>query len=268
MGDAPRATLSVTIILSFMKKSILLVLASQACFACQLLAGSTPVGKGISPPPLPEAPGIEWEISAGYDTHYIFRGELLQENTPWAQISLDVPITESLSWNLTPWFLYDADSDYSEFDLNSSFSLSVGKTEFSVGYASYYYPRGGEGDGFGLGDEQEFSLGVSRDIFSLKASATAVYNIRRDGFYFEAALAQPYEFNDTVSVELGVALGFDTGYYAKGFDFNHALVTLSVPINLTESLVLTPYIAGNFPGGNLDEEDAHVFGGVKLAFSF
>lgn len=247
-------------------KSTFLSLTSLLVLTGSLFAGGKQPQLIVQPPP--EAPSIEWEAAVGYDTDYIFRGEALQTNTPWVELSLDIPLSDSLSWNITPWYLHDADSDFNEFDLNSSFSYSLGKYEFELGYSSYYYPRGGEGDGFGVGDEQEFFVGVSHDILTFTANALAVYNIGRDGYYFELGVEQPYVFNDTVSVELSGALGFDSGYYGDDFDINHALVTLSFPVNLAENVVLTPYVAGNFPLGPLDEGDAQVFGGVRLAISF
>ena len=108
----------------------------------------------------------------------------------------------------------------------------------------------------------------SHDIFSLKATALAAYNVGRDGYYFELLVTQPYEINDTFSMELGVAVGFDAGYFASGMGFNHVQAMLSFPIKLSKSMELRPYIAGNFPGGHLDYEDTRFFGGVQLGFSF
>ncbi len=212
--------------------------------------------------------GWEWELSAGYDTHYIFRGERLQENTPWGQISLDVPLGESLSWNLTPWFLYAPDGDFNEFDFNSTLSYSLGTYELALGYASYYYPKGAEGGGLGRGDEQEFSLGLSHDLWTLNASVLAVYNVPRDGFYYECKLEQPYEINDTFGLKLGALVAFDSNYFDSGTNWNHALATLEAPVKFSENLVLTPYVALNMPWGHLDYESTKLFGGVKLAWSF
>jgi hypothetical protein len=226
-----------------------------------------PATKGDAPT-VDKPTGLEWELSAGYDSHYIFRGERLQENTPWAQLSLDVPLTESLSWNLTPWFLYAPDGDFNEFDFNSTLAYTLGDYELSLGYASYYYPKGAEGGNVGRGDEQECSLGLSRDIGSMTGSVLAVYNLPRDGFYYELKLEQPFVINDTFSVKLSQILALDSHYFDQGTNWNHALTTLEVPVKLSETLTLSPYAAVNVPWGHLDYESTKVFGGVKIAWSF
>lgn len=230
-----------------------------------LWAGDPPAIPPVEPA---EATGWENKILLGYDSHYVFRGEMLQKNVGWAQWSLDVPLSDSLNLNLNPWYYHDLDTDFNEFDLNVTLSASLGTYEVAAAYNGYYYPRGGLGNGEGLGDEQEFALSVAHDIFSLKATALAAYNVGRDGYYFELLVAQPYEINDTLSVELGVAVGFDADYFSSGLGFNHVQAMLSFPIKLTVSIELTPYVAGNFPGGHLDYEDTRVFGGVQLGFSF
>jgi hypothetical protein len=47
-------------------------------------------------------------------------------------------------------------------------------------------------------------------------------------------------------------------------------VGLSLPIKLTSTATLTPYIAGNFPLGDLDDlgEDSRVYGGIALSVAF
>jgi hypothetical protein len=137
------------------------------------LAGSAVTSTPSTPPPL--APAAEKsdlgvEASLGWDSHYIFRGELLQKNTAWTQISLDIPLTDSLSLTINPWFLQDIDNDYNEFDLNSAFTYSLESWEFSAGYGGYFYPRKSWGDNIGIGDEQEMTASVSRSLGDFNAS--------------------------------------------------------------------------------------------------
>jgi hypothetical protein len=216
-----------------------------------------------------ESSGVAWEIAAGYDTAYIFRGEYLMDHTPWAQLSIDLPFSETLSLNITPWYLFRADGlEYREFDLNTTLTYTHGETSFDFGYAGYFYPEGGSGDGEGVGDEQEVSLAVTREIFGLEATLFGVYSISRDGFYYEASLTKSFEINDTFALEVSGALGFNTDYYGPGTDLGHAMITVTLPIQLRENLVLSPYIAGNMPMGHLQDGEDKLFGGVRLAFSF
>jgi hypothetical protein len=210
--------------------------------------------------------GLEW--STGYDTHYIFRGELLQQNTTWTELSWDLSLTETLTFNLTPWFLWDLDSDYSEFDLSASLTLEVAKFELSAGYAGYYYPRGALGGGEGIDDEHEVWFSASRELGLVSATVLGAYNIDREAFYFEAAVEVPWEINDWLTLTPGVVLGWDTDYFDVGTDLNHVGLQLAASVPLTPWCQLSPYIAGNFPVGHLDYADNDVLGGVKLVVTF
>ncbi|MGI8604215.1 MAG: hypothetical protein ACR2OZ_14660 [Verrucomicrobiales bacterium] len=209
--------------------------------------------------------GVEW--SAGYDTHYVFRGELLQENTAWTQFSWDIALTESLSLNVTPWFLQDLDSDYSEFDLNAGLTLESGGFGYSLGYAGYFYPRGALGEGEGIDDEHEMWLSVTREFGPLSATVLGAYNFTRDAAYFELAAEWPLKVTEWLTLTPGVILGADTDYFDEGTDFNHVGVQLSAAFQLTPWCHLVPYIAANFPFGHLDTGD-NLYGGVKVAIVF
>ncbi len=209
--------------------------------------------------------GLEW--SAGYDSHYIFRGELLQKNTVWTQLSYDLEINDWLSLNVTPWFLQDVDSDYNEFDLTAGLTAAVADFEFTLGYAGYWYPRGSWGDGEGDDDEQEMSLGVSRSFGPLSVGLLGVYNFNRDGYYYEATLGYELEVSDALTLTPAVVAGWDTDYYAEGTGWNHAGVMLTADWSVTHWLTVSPYIAGNFASGHLEDRD-DVYGGVRVAITF
>ncbi len=231
-------------------------------------SAGTPGGTITPPPPAQEDKGPSLEWSLGYDSDYIFRGEPLQTSTLWTQLEAELALTDSLSLTVTPWYLYDVDSEYDEFDLTSSLNLSLGSWELSLGYAGYYYPQGALGGGEGIEDEQEMTFSVSRDLGPVSASFLTAYSFTREGYYYEVSLELPYEINDTFSVVLGGTLGWDTDYFAAGTGFNHVGLMLSVPVKLSESVTLTPYVAGNLPMDHLEDYDNQLFGGVKLAVGF
>jgi hypothetical protein len=210
--------------------------------------------------------GVEWTIA--YDTHYIFRGEPLQENTMWTQFSWDLELTESLSLNLTPWFLLDLDSEYNEFDLEGSLTLSAGGFDWSLGYAGYYYPRGALGDGEGIDDEQEMWAAVSREIGPVSATLLGAYSFTREAWYFEAAVEYPVEVNDWLTLTPAATLGWDVDYFDEGTNWNHATLQLTASIKLSASCSLNPTVGVNFPFGSLEYADEDVFGGVSLVVVF
>lgn len=215
-----------------------------------------------------EEGGLEIAATFGYDSHYIFRGELLQENVFWTEVSVDIPLTENLSLNLTPWFLQDIDTDYNEFDLTGALTLSVENWEFSAGYAGYYYPRRSWGGGEGIRDEQEATLSVSRSFGDFTATVLSAYSFTRDAFYFEAAAEYELKVTEKLSLTPGVVFGWDTDYYAPGTDANHVGLLLTASYELTPWLSISPYVAGNLPFGHLRDVEEDVYGGVSVSISF
>jgi len=255
------------------------VILASTCSLCLILgtgpssfAGTAPA----APPPVsvPEEVsgllgGIGLEASVGWDSHYFFRGELLQENTIWAQLSYDLALTDSLSLNLTPWFLQDVDTDYNELNLTGALTYTVEPWAFSLGYAGYYYPRKSLGGNEGIDDEQEMNAAVSRTFGNLTATLLGVYNFTRDAFYFELAVDYGIEITDSLSLTPGVVLGWDTDYYAGGTDVNHVALRLAADYQLAPWCTLSPYLAGNLPMGHLDQDYGNdIYGGVSLTVAF
>lgn len=242
-------------------------------------AGTGQAGTPAAPPaPAPEVVveeeagllgGIGLEASIGWDSHYIFRGEPLQENTLWTQLSYDLALTDSLSLNLTPWFLQDLDTDYNEIDLSGTLTYSLSAWDLSVGYAGYYYPRKSLGGNEGIGDEQELVAGVSHRWGDLTATLLGAYSITRDAFYYELALEYELEVSEVLTLAPGVVLGWDTDYFGEGTDLNHVGLRLAADFQLNPWCTLSPYVAGNLPTGSLDADyDNDFYGGVSLTVAF
>lgn len=238
-----------------------------------LLAAITPASAGTpaAPPALtsPEAESpITSELSVGYDTFYIFRGEELFEQVVWGQVSVDIALGEKLSLNLTPWYLGGIDDDYTELDLLASLTYDAGFVEITGGYAGYLYPRGSFGGDEGIDDEHEASLGLAMSFGPIEVKTLAAYNFDREGTYLEAGVGTSFELCKSAALEPSVAVGYSSNYFAQD-GFTHVLLTLALPIQLTETATLRPYVAGNIPLDVLDEtQDAEIFGGVALAVSF
>ena len=245
--------------------------ASVAAAAVSLLFGIGNLA-AKTPLPLPPAPEQEpaftAEISLGYDTFYIFRGEELFEQVTWGQVELNYAVSESVSLTLTPWFLSAIDDDFTELDVLPSVTWDAGFVEITAGYAGYIYPRGSLGANEGIDDEHEANLTVAKTFGIVGTSLLSAYNFDRDGIYLEAKIGASIELCQAAALEPSVAVGYSSHYFdADGF--THALISLAMPVKVTGTATITPYIAGNIPLEVLDEaQDAEIFGGVALAVSF
>ena len=240
-----------------------------------LLSWAPPAMAGAAAPEatLPE-PGAEagsafsGELSLGYDTFYIFRGEELFEEVSWRQVMLSMALSDSLSFTLTTWNATAAADNYIELDFLPTLTWDAGFAEFTAGFAHYNFLRGAFGGGEGMATEREANLSVAKSFGIFDTSLLAVYNFNRDAVYYEAGVGTSIGLSKFASLVPSVNVGYSSEYFGAD-GLSHVLLTLSLPLQLTETATLTPYLAGNIPLNMLDEiQDPELFGGVAFAVSF
>ena len=72
-----------------------------------------------------------------------------------------------------------------------------------------------------------------------------------------------------ISLDLSAGISYQVDYNSFGSDFNSILLVAALPIALTDSATLTPYIAGNFALDAINSyQDDQVYGGVSLTVTF
>jgi hypothetical protein len=225
-------------------------------------------------PPAPMSSGLfdEFgaELSFGYDSNYIFRGVDYGENLVWTGLDLAVPLTQGsqpVELNLGAWYASLADTAYDELNLLAGLGTSIGGFDVGLGYMFYYFPMDSS-------DANEVGLTVGRSVnlgaaLGLDIGAGAYYDFETEGWYWEAAVETEFEISEHVSLVPGALISWADSYYGISGG-NHVALTLKLPIQLTPTATLTPYIAGNLPYDKLDDagEDDQVYGGVSLSISF
>lgn len=230
---------------------------------------STPMSAPLAPTPapLPASGGlvdeIGAEISFGYDSVYMFRGVDFGESLVWTDVNLTLPLADSLELNVGAWYAGLADEDYSELDLyagltyNIDDSLSVG-----LGYTHYYYPRSDD-------DYGEVGVTLGYSISGVDLGVGYYYDLEIEGSYYEVGASYEIALSDSVSLVPGVVVGFGDDYYGVSGG-SHVGLSLGLPIKLTSTATLTPYVAGNLPIDSLDSagEDDQVYGGIALTVTF
>lgn len=223
---------------------------------------------GSEVPTADAADGFSVSLVAGYDTHYIFRGEEILDNSVWSQLEVSIPLAENVAFGLVPFFLSSPENAYSEIDLNPSLTVSTDLVEISAGYALYNYPRGLDGGGEGIPHEQEVSLSLSREIGPVEVALLTAWNFDREGLYTELAVSSSLELTDGISLEPAVSLGHSSNYYAAD-GLSHVGLAVALPITLTESATLTPHVSAVLPLEALEEgQDNLLYGGISLSVSF
>jgi len=257
-----------------MKLKSLLTPVLGAALATSAFAGSSYEAKAPSPvAPAEEETPLGFTLTAGYDTHYIYRGIEFAENLVSIGLDGSIPFNEQLSLNVGAWFGTSADDSmtlgggsYHELDLYAALLYDLGPATIGFKYQHYMY----EGDAADLFEDiNEVGFIVSTTVGPVDLSAGAYYDETADGFYFETGVSKAIEITDRISLVPAALVSYGIDYY--GVDgFNHIKVGVSLPIKLTSTATLTPYVAGNLPIDALDDlgEEDQVYGGVSLSVSF
>ena len=236
---------------------------------CAALLAASPVKAGtpVEPTPMPEpSPEIGAEVSVGYDTHYIFRGFNFGENLVWGGVDVSVPLDDALSLDLGSWYGTLADDPYDELNLLAGITYDLGGVQLGLGAIWYYFPQGSGGGGIGNDDAFELGASIGGSLGLVDVGLGYYYDFETDGSYIELGAESTIELSDRIALVPGAAIAYADDYYGVS-GFNHIGVSLALPIALTDTATLKPYIAGTWEidGSGADDE---VYGGVSLSVSF
>lgn len=228
------------------------------------------------------------ELSAGFDTRYIYRGLWFGNDAVWGNLSISKEIAPKLTLSANAYYTDITDNSlaYSEADFGAGLAYESAYGTLSLGALYYRFFDGYSGDnGTGPGgqsDAFELNIGYSRELFyGITGSLLVAYDFRIDAQYFEAGLGKSWTLNDIISLDLSAAVGYGLNdYYSQTLSgdaadgFTHILASVALPIQLAETVVLTPHVSANFSGdarsngnaGSIGDEE--VFYGISLAVSF
>jgi Bacterial protein of unknown function (Gcw_chp) len=232
--------------------------------------GSTPV----QPAPAPEATP-PFTATIGYDTDYVFRGVEYAKNLISAQIDANLPLTKDLNIDLGAWYGASADdkamafaggTSYGELDLYAALLYKIGPVTTGLKYTWYNYL--GHAGTF-VKDINELGITLSASAAGLDFTGGAYYDWTAKGYYFEVGASKTIAITDKVGITPGVLVSYANHYYGVS-GFNHVKPYVSLPIKLSSSATLSPYIAGNLPIDSLKGlgEKSRVYGGIYLGVTF
>ena len=242
-----------------------LIVTSAVAAAASLVSLQAGVAPAPAPAPVAAAPSsllgdVTGELSAGYDSHYIYRGSNLGEDAVWTGLDLSVPLMDGVGLGLGAWYINPTNTGVSddELDLYASVGTTLGVVDVSVGYTAYLYPENG-GD-----DTHEINLALGTEIAGVAVGGLYAYDFDLETHYYEVSFGYGVTITDVISADASVRVGFLED------DYSHTTVSLGLPIALTGNATQTPYVAGVFPeedihGGEVDDE---IFGGASLSVSF
>ena len=206
------------------------------------------------------AEDIGAEVSVGYDTDYMFRGVNLGQDLLWSDVNVSTSLSDGLDLGVGAWYANVADdAGNDELDIYAGLSTSMGDMSVDLGATYYYYPDPTAGDG-----TLEFGIGLGTSAGPIDLSLGLYYDIDLEAAYYEVGAATSFDLTDTMAVDVGGAIGNADGDTLTALTF-----TIGVPITLSDSASLSPYVGVNIPLDDFEDvEDDTIYSGLSLTVGF
>lgn len=212
----------------------------------------------------PEDGPLSFEFTAAYDSKYLFRGVDYGDHLVWMQLDINLELADGLTFTYGTWAASADAGDYGEIDYIGTLSYETGRFGISLMGNGYTF-KGDAPSAFELGTTLEVDL----DPLPLSLACTYFYDFEARGHYLFTGLTSEHEFNDWLGIELAAGVSYIIDYYVDGSGWNNVDLRLTLPLQLTRTASLNPYIAASLPLGVQDGvERSHLYGGIALVVSF
>jgi uncharacterized protein (TIGR02001 family) len=216
----------------------------------------------LPPPPVEEEPWFAGELSAGWDSQYVFRGLLLNDSSlVWT--GLDLAFYDVFS--IGAWYANVPADDFTELDLYGALAAPLGPVDAELGFIAYIFPSEGADPTY----ELYGALGyTAADLVNL--GLYAGYDFEIEGWYFAFTTDVSFDVTEWMSVTPYAGISYQIDYNADGEDFNNVDVGLSVDFALTDNATLSGYVAGALALDAIDNAggDDEFIGGASLSVGF
>lgn len=244
---------------------------------CGLLAGVLMVG-----PVATQA--AEVTVGADVVSAFVFRGVTVNKD---AVVQPSLSVSHPSGFAIDVWGNFDigdddgayAERQFSEIDLELSYTLDLDVVSLTLGYCEYTYPAAplvAEGEnGFAKADREAY-VAIGAELVPGLGLTLSVYQdlSTSDGTYAELGAEYGYEVLDGVTFAVNGSVAYGAKEVTGGgkAGWHDYLVGLSADIDITEDVSVTAFV--NYVGSldsdvlpsELIRED--VFGGVGVYFSF
>lgn len=212
---------------------------------------------------------VALDLTAGYDSEYYYRGLWFSNQNAWYNIGASKKLSDTTTLNALAYYTASNDrrSQYQELDLGASLAYDAGFATLTAGYTYFFFLNGYVGNNAGQSFSHEFFVSAAKTVGPVNVTATYAYDLYVDAGYGEIGVDKSFEINDTTSLVLKAVAGYSFGGYYTDFTtgpFNtgtestwtHVGLNASLPIALSKTATLTPYIAYNISGGGRKETNA------------
>ena len=221
----------------------------------------------------PAAAPVSYDLTAGYDSEYYYRGLWFSNQNAWYNLGASKKLSDKTTVNALAYYTSSNDrrSLYQELDLGASVAYDAGFATLTAGYTYFFFFNGYLGGGAGQTFASELYLSAAKTVGPVNVTATYAYDMYIDAGYAEVAVDKSFALNDSTSLVLKATAGYSIGGYYTNFtnSFNtgtesvwtHVGLNASLPIALSKTATLTPYVSYNMSGAGRKESN---IGSVSL----
>jgi hypothetical protein len=221
----------------------------------------------------PAASPVSYDLTAGYDSEYYYRGLWFSNQNAWYNLGASKKLSDKTTVSALAYYTSsnDRNSLYQELDLGASVAYDAGFATLTAGYTYFFFFNGYLGGGAGQTFASEFFVSAAKTVGPVNVTATYAYDLYIDAAYGELAVDKTFALSDSTSLVLKAVAGYSFGGYYTSFGGNglnngtesvwtHVGLNASLPIALSKSATLTPYIAYNVSGAGREESNSAASG--------
>lgn len=206
-------------------------------------------------------------ITAAYNSKYILYGYDNGRDLYHGDIYLYYPLTGNVSLWGGSWYGQIEDGSYEEVDLYGGVDYAfTGQCSAGIAYSMFNYID----TPFATNDiESEIAIHASytRDIFSF--SIRHQYDTGADGSLTRIIAGATQPLGEKLSLAASAEAGYAFEYYIPGNRWNHALAEISLPVQVTPALNISPSVSYSIPLAATDDfYDEETFAGLSASYSF
>ena len=217
----------------------------------------------------PAASPVSYDLTAGYDSEYYYRGLWFSNQNAWYNLGASKKLSDKTTVSALAYYTSsnDRNSLYQELDLGASVAYDAGFATLTAGYTYFFFFNGYLGGGTGQTFAHELYLSAAKTVGPVNVTATYAYDLYINAGYAELAADKSFTLNDSTSLVLKAAAGYSIGGYYTAFStangqnigtestWTHVLLSASLPIALSKTATLTPYVSYNMSGSGREESN-------------
>lgn len=233
---------------------------------------------------------LEGELSLSYDSQYSYRGmnDLLSQALGGATddaITTELNVSYGLSdqWSLVAGaavnaIIHDDGEGVELARYHGGLRYTAECYTLELGYQQQDLPFGSPSSIGVTTSEIYLNLGTKCPLTGGNLNLFVAHDTDLlEGTYVELSLNKGWDLSETVKLDVTVGVSYSFDYWDNvletGSDFNHAYITVGLPIAATDNLTVTPYVSYSQGfdaldlAGAVEEDDEFIFG-VKASVKF